>query len=221
MPKYLVACDLDDTLLTKDKKITNKTLRFIKKFTDSGNYFVLCTGRPLVGALQYWEILSKHKINMPIITSNGGAIYFPPSMNINTIYNRIDLERFNEFTKRIKDTIICAETRVDNRIYIENTKEVPDWITHFSLDTIITEGKFSEIVTEGPIISNIWIKEDSIDKFNEIANDYKDIMFFRNWGHYDDRYSFEILSKSASKGDAMNYLKDLFKCELTIAFGDQ
>ena len=33
MPKYLVACDLDDTLLTKDKKITNKTLRFIKKFT--------------------------------------------------------------------------------------------------------------------------------------------------------------------------------------------
>ena len=44
MPKYLVACDLDDTLLTKDKKITNKTLRFIKKFTDSGNYFVLCTG---------------------------------------------------------------------------------------------------------------------------------------------------------------------------------
>ena len=25
MPKYLVACDLDDTLLTKDKKITNKT----------------------------------------------------------------------------------------------------------------------------------------------------------------------------------------------------
>ena len=65
MPKYLVACDLDDTLLTKDKKITNKTLRFIKKFTDSGNYFVLCTGRPLVGALQYWEILSKNKINMP------------------------------------------------------------------------------------------------------------------------------------------------------------
>ena len=25
MPKYLVACDLDDTLLTKDKKRHNKT----------------------------------------------------------------------------------------------------------------------------------------------------------------------------------------------------
>ena len=62
---------------------------------------------------------------------------------------------------------------------------------------------------------------ETIDKFNEIANDYKDIMFFRNWGHYDDRYSFEILSINASKGDAMNYLKDLFKCDLTIAFGDQ
>ncbi len=221
MPKYLVASDLDDTLLTKYKKITKKSLKFIKKFTDSGNYFILCTGRPLVGTFTYWETLSKYKINMPIITSNGGTIYFPPNMNLENIYYRIDLKKFNEFTKKIQNFIVCAETRVDNKMYIENLAKVPSWITHLSEDTVLIEGKFSEIVTEGPILANIWIKEDSIDEFNKIASEYKDIMYFRNWGHYGEVYSFEILSILASKGEAMNYLKKLFKCDFTIAFGDQ
>ena len=142
MPKYLVVSDLDDTLLTSKKKITKKTLKYIKKYTDSGNYFVYCTGRPLAGALKYWEMLSKNKIYMPIITSNGGAIYFPPSFNIDNIYNRIDLKSFKEFCFKVKDCIHCAEARVDNKSYIENLNEVPWWITHFSEDTIIYEGKF-------------------------------------------------------------------------------
>lgn len=221
MPKYLVASDLDDTLLTKDKKITKKTLKFIKKFTQKGNYFILTTGRPLVGAFTYWEMLNRHNINMPIITSNGGAIYFPPSMNRENIYYRIDLEIFKEFARKIEDFIICAEARVDNRSYIENINEVPWWITHFSEDTIIKEGKFSQILDEGPILANIWIKAENIIEFKEIAKEYENVMFFRYWGKYDDRCSIEILCKNASKGDAMNYLKKLFKCDFTVAFGDQ
>ena len=221
MPKYLVACDLDDTLLTKDKKITKKTLKFIKKYISKGNYFVFCTGRPLAGALDYWKVLSKNKISMPIITSNGGAIYFPPSFNMENIYNRIDLNTFKKFSKEIQPYILSAEMRIDNKVYIENINQVPSWITHFSEDTIIKEGVFSHILEEGPVLANIWIKEDFINEFNDIANNYKHEMFFRNWGHYDDRYSFEILHAKASKGDAMNYLAKLFKCDFTIAFGDQ
>ena len=221
MPKYLVACDLDDTLLTKKKKITNKTLRYIKKFVKEGNYFIICTGRPLAGAIQFWQKLSQNKIYMPIITSNGGAVYFPPMYKKENIFNRIDLNIFNEFLTRIQPFIICAETRIDNRVYIENINEVPDWITHFSLDSIIKEGKFSEIVTEGPVLANIWINDEYIDQFNQIADEYKEYMYFRNWGHYGNRYSFEILEANTSKGSMMNYLAKLFNCDFTIAFGDQ
>ena len=221
MPKYLVTCDLDDTLLTSKKKITKKTIRFIKKFVKDGNYFVLCTGRPLMGAINFWQQLSENGIHMPIITSNGGAVYFPPEFNAENIYNRIDLKLFKEFMSEIQPFIVCAEMRVDNRVYIENLKEVPTWITHFSLDTIIIEGKFSEIITEGPIISNIWIKEEYFEQFNEIANKYKDQMFIYNWGHYDNRYSFEILDINTSKGTMMNRLCKMLKCDFTIAFGDQ
>ena len=221
MPKYLVTCDLDDTLLTSKKKITKKTIRFIKKFVDAGNYFVFCTGRPLAGAINFWQQLSKNKIYMPIITSNGGAVYFPPSFNEENIYNRIDLEMFKEFMSKIQPFIVCAEMRIDNRVYIENINEVPSWITHFSLDTIVTEGKFSEIITEGPIISNIWIKEEYFEQFNEIAAKYKESMFIYNWGHYNNRYSFEILDINTSKGNMMKHLAKLLNCDFTIAFGDQ
>ena len=37
MPKYLVASDLDDTLLTTDKEITIKSLRHIHKFIKNDN----------------------------------------------------------------------------------------------------------------------------------------------------------------------------------------
>ena len=221
MPKYLVACDLDDTLLTSKKKITKKTIKFIKKFVKEGNYFVFCTGRPLAGAIHFWELLNKNKICMPIITSNGGAISFHSAFNKDNIYNRIDLNLFNDFIAKIQPFIICAEARIDNRVYIQNIDEVPSWITHFSLDTIIKEGNFSEIISEGPILANIWIKDTCVDEFNKIADEYKEYMYFRNWGHYNDRYSFEILDINTSKGTMMNYLADLFNCDLTIAFGDQ
>lgn len=221
MPKYLVACDLDNTLLTDKKKITRKTINYIKKFTREGNYFVFCTGRPLAGALEIWQTLSKNKIFMPIITSNGGAIYFPPTYNRETIYNRINFNKFQEFTKRIQHLIECAEARIDNRVYIENKDIVPFWITHFSPDTIIIEGPFSEVINEGPVLSNIWIKEDGLDEFLEIAKEYEDYMYFRHWGFFDKRHSFEILDINTSKGHAMNHLKDLFNCDFTIAFGDQ
>lgn len=221
MPKYLVACDLDDTLLTKEKKITKKTLKFIKKFTKEGNYFVFCTGRPLAGALDYWKELAKYKIFMPIITSNGGAIYFPPNYNIENIYNRIDLDIFKKFTKEVQPFILSAEMRVDNKVYIENSNEVPFWITHFSPDTIIKEGIFSEIIEEGPVLANIWVKDEFINEFNKVIENYKNKMYFRNWGHYGDRHSFEILDINTSKGDAMNYLAKLFNCDFTVAFGDQ
>ena len=221
MPKYLVACDLDDTLLTKKKKITKKTLRFIKKFTKEGNYFIFCTGRPLTGCMHYWQQLSKIGVYMPIITSNGSCIYFPPQFNKENIYNRINLDLIKEFCTKIQPYILCAEARIDNRVYIENSKEVPFWITHFSEDSIINEGVFSEIIAEGPGLVNVWIKEEFIDEFLEVTKEYKNELYFRNWGHFGNRYSFEILRSDTSKGSAMNYLKDLFDCDFTIAFGDQ
>ena len=221
MPKYLVACDLDNTLLNQKKKITIKTIRYIKKFIKEGNYFVMCTGRPLAGVLNYIHKLCKNKIFMPIITSNGGAIYFPPNYNTNTIYNRIDFKIFKEFCQKVQPLINCAEARIDNRVYIENMSQIPSWLLYPSLDTNTYEGKFCEVINEGPVIANIWVKEENLLEFLNITKEYEEYMYFRNWGQFENGYSIEILEKNTSKGEAMNYLAKMFKCDFTIAFGDQ
>ena len=221
MPKYLVACDLDNTLLTSKKKITRKTIRCIKKFIKDGNYFVMCTGRPLAGTLDFIQKLCKNKIFMPVITSNGGAIYFPPNYNTNTIYNRIDFKIFKEFCQKAQPFIYCAETRVDNHSYVENIEQIPHWLLYPSLDTILYEGKFSEIINEGPVIVNIWVKEENLDNFLNITKEYEEHMYFHNYGQFKNGYLIEVVKKNTSKGEAMNYLAKMFKCDFTIAFGDQ
>ena len=51
--------DLDGTLLTDDKKISSKNKEAIQKMLHQGNYFVICTGRPVAsGRIVAKELLS-------------------------------------------------------------------------------------------------------------------------------------------------------------------
>lgn len=46
MDNYLIAVDLDDTLLTAEKSITPKTKAYIRKKAEEGHRFIINTGRP-------------------------------------------------------------------------------------------------------------------------------------------------------------------------------
>ena len=96
----MTACDLDDTLLTKNKKITWKSKRFIRKYVKRGNYFIICTGRPFAGAKKYYDSL---KIKMPFICDNGASIYFP-HLNKTKFFD-IRLETFQRFLRKIGDCV--------------------------------------------------------------------------------------------------------------------
>ena len=44
--KYIICCDLDDTLLRSDKTISDYTKQKINEICLNGNYFVMNSGRP-------------------------------------------------------------------------------------------------------------------------------------------------------------------------------
>lgn len=219
MHKYLVVSDLDDTLLTKKKTIRNKTVRFVKKFVKKGNYFVICTGRPFAGAINFYKRLG---VNMPLITDNGSAIYFHENDQFILKPFGIELNRFKKFLQEIDDTILSAISTRDNIITIQNRKMVPDWIIHDEIEgVVIKEGKLYDLLETDPLLPNLWIKPEGIEKFNTVIQKYADIISYRNWGLHDDRYSLELFSCDASKGKAMNYLANLYDVSATISFGDQ
>lgn len=70
----LVAIDLDGTLLTDEKKITDRNKDVLTKAKQQGTKIVLCTGRPLIAIETYLNRLELRDAGDYSITFNGGAI---------------------------------------------------------------------------------------------------------------------------------------------------
>ena len=70
MKKYIIGVDLDGTLLTSNKEITDRTLRVIGQAVKKGNMIVPVTGRPISGIPK--SILERKEIEYAI-TSNGAV----------------------------------------------------------------------------------------------------------------------------------------------------
>ena len=46
MEKFLISVDLDDTLLTQEKTITDESVAYIQELERKGHHFIINTGRP-------------------------------------------------------------------------------------------------------------------------------------------------------------------------------
>ena len=53
--KYLIACDLDGSLLNKKSELTKKTIKTLNDVRKLGHIGVLATGRPCGGAIGKYE----------------------------------------------------------------------------------------------------------------------------------------------------------------------
>ena len=69
---YLICTDLDGTLLTSDKKISDKNIEAIEYFKSEGGIFTFATGRVIQSTRRYIKLV---KPNAPVITYNGCAVY--------------------------------------------------------------------------------------------------------------------------------------------------
>ncbi|GHS87575.1 haloacid dehalogenase [Synergistales bacterium] len=70
----LVVCDLDGTLLNSQKEISNSNLDAIKEAGKKGVNVTICSGR--VAPMLYFYV-KKLALDIPFISSNGGAICSP------------------------------------------------------------------------------------------------------------------------------------------------
>jgi Cof subfamily protein (haloacid dehalogenase superfamily) len=73
----LVVSDVDGTLLTKDKVLTDKTARAVRQLEDSGVGFTIVSSRPTLGMRFLVEPL---RITLPVGSFNGSSIS-DPQMN--------------------------------------------------------------------------------------------------------------------------------------------
>ena len=100
--KYLIAIDLDGTLLNDQKIITPKTRDYLNGLALDGHCVVIATGRPLRSVLVYQSQLG---VDCPIVCYNG-------TMTLDYHHNRFE-KRIVKFDREIVKAII-AEVGIEN-----------------------------------------------------------------------------------------------------------
>lgn len=221
MNKYLIISDLDNTLLNNNRKISLLSKIYIKKLIKQGHYFILASGRPYQGCINYYNGL---KLNSYLVCDNGGSIIHPLD-NSKNIIKDIPLNIFKDFLNEIKDYIYAGMSATQEVVYYQNIDAIPEWMRHDTKERKVMHGDLNEIVNTPPINPNIFIKTEYLEVVKEILDKdkYKTIISYRHWSTNKPYTSFEIYRYDATKGNALLDLKRILniKEENDLVFGDQ
>lgn len=228
--KY-VYFDMDGTLLTSQKNISEETLEILKKLKERKISCSIATGRPYYFAQREIKTVNPH---LPVISCNGALVYNPKEDQI------ISFDAIKkESTKKIFDILIRNDA-----IFLVYTKEQIflykndlinpkskwfDWIfdniKKFDDPTKIKVTFIKDIedfdITNYDIIKFLIIySEISIDKYSQIEKDVKkinDVYIVKSQNEV-----FDIMPKGFTKGHGLKVLHDkgLINLEETLVFGD-
>lgn len=218
----LIASDLDGTLLTSEKVLTERLKTALINATEKGIYFVPATGRVLDAVPDFIKALP----NRYIITSNGAKIYDP--INKKDVYKRFlssDDARF--VIDSVRHLPVIIEIFSDNKAFID--KKAFDNLSFYNL----SETHFGYISkTRLPVdIYELLDKNcDSLENINIIFKNPTDRADVFSMLKNEKRFSvtssspinIEITDKKATKGEALKALCGILslKKENIMAFGD-
>src|SRR5699024_4850715 len=87
--QHLIALDLDGTLLTDNKEISQHNMQVINQLITNGHIVVIATGRSNHASIHYYNIL---KLTTPIVNFNGALTYHPKNKNWGVFHHPIPLQ---------------------------------------------------------------------------------------------------------------------------------
>lgn len=225
MEKYLICADLDSTFLTSERTISQYSKEYVKKLVNNGHYFIINTGRPHQGAIQFLKELGIHQ---PMIVNNGSAIvYYDKNYEQVISYDTfpLNIETVIDFNKEIKTFLSTAAITSVFDFYSYNLEKCPFFVIHPSPLINFHEGDITTILNKTPIRSEYYVKDEYFSQFKEILNKekYQKEFDYIYWGKFEDTHTFEIFSKDGTKGKALEFLAKKLGIDIknTISFGDQ
>ncbi len=215
----LICCDLDGTLLTDDKRITEINKNAINAFREKGGHFVLATGRPLNGVLPLIKELNLLDDTDSTICYNGGVITLNKSNKVlysTSITGSLVKELYKE---SVRLNVFFHFFSEDGTLYTSKKNEytaVEERINHLEalvIDPLTLDDNAKFIKAMMVCDSN------SLDKARINLNPkFFDLAITRS-----SKIFLEFQNKGVSKGKGLLFLKDYYnlKDDETCAFGDE
>ena len=158
----LIACDLDETLLTSDKQITKRTIDAIQcAKLEYGVKFVPATGRGYTCLDDVLNTLDvKNKENEYIISHNGGVIC--ENKDYRKIqFHTLSFEKAKELFEFGLTKDICIQVFTDQDVYaFRLNEEEKRWLLMFKPDSIICNENSIDFLKDEPIVKILFQKVD-------------------------------------------------------------
>lgn len=219
MKKYLIALDLDGTLLYDWQTLNEETSNYIKELKNDGHQIVIATGRPFRSSEKYYKIL---ELDTPIINYNGGLVSSKKDPKFRNYSYTLDLDSVLQIFEDNKDYIYNAFGEIGDDIYLLHDTEEIRPLIHFFNGARLFVGDFKNTLpsnTNGFII--VANKGDGQYIEEYIKKYYDGVILSRNWGN-EYRYIIELFTPETNKGNALKYVSEYlgFQKEDIIAFGD-
>ncbi len=211
----LIAIDLDGTLLTEEKIITEKNKKAIKKCIDNGIKIVISSGRALEHITNYMDEL---EIKDGYGSAFHGSTIFKSGTN--EIVNETFLE--NKLAKEIvNDLLSCEEIGLlvftRDKIY---SNDVNEYVKQYSRNRIVNITIFSNVEEIQGEISKVLLKGDRerLELLRDQFNDYGD----RCKVLFSELDLLEFMSLETNKGFSLEKIAGYFGIDIkdTIAIGD-
>ena len=209
----LLCTDLDDTLLTYDKRVSEENVKAINYFMDNGGLYTFATGRVPKGANLIREFIEP---NAPMVCVNGAGIY-----DFNT-------QKFL-WSLKLNDDMVEVLEYVDKNLPYAGIEASSEEKVYFcKVNRLVEEHKRLEKFPDNyvgyhdlpeKIMKVIFMVE------NYELEDFKEAIQKTD---FPQKYSFiqsspwyyEILPKGVSKGAGLEKLKEITNAKFTIAMGD-
>lgn len=215
MNKYLIALDMDGTLLRRDQTVSDFTIQTIKTLKELGHIIVIASGRPMRNIIDTYNLLG---LNTPIISYNGGAVYGLNSgyKDQETYFNLDDvLQVFNDVGFDYFENYMC-ESR--DRIYLKhNDTTFSTWFSYDALEVIT--GDLSKTLKERPLTMIYKTTDTNLERIREAAKKLPNELDVRFWsgGSFAELYYVDVNKFAAVKSIADFYGID---SKHIMSFGD-
>lgn len=219
--KYLIALDLDGTLLTDDKVISERTKRTVLKAKEAGHIVVIATGRPHRASIDYYHELG---LDTPMVNFNGALIHHPTDKKWEVLHSPLP----NRTAKKIIQT--CYDLQVKNimaeisdDIYFDKYDEELMDIFQTSDDNYkVTIGSLKNELKDDPTSLLIHPRVDHIQKLRQNLDDeHASVIEHRKWGA--PWNVIEIVRKGMNKAVGLKRIAHYYHINQKniIAFGDE
>ncbi|SDZ74418.1 hypothetical protein SAMN05421743_10124 [Thalassobacillus cyri] len=219
--QHLIALDLDGTLLTDEKTISERTKQTVLKAKEEGHIVVIATGRPHRASIDYYHELG---LDTPMVNFNGALIHHPTDHKWDALHSPLPIRTAKSiihdcYEMEVKN--LLAEIKDD--VFLDQHDEEVMELFHATGDTNpVTVGNLKHQLKEDPTSLLIYPHEHQIQSLRQgLEDNHAELIEHRKWGA--PYHVIEIVRKGLNKAVGLDKISRYYHIpkDRIIAFGDE